>query len=107
MNITATDKVLLGITVAIATVAAGAVHLWLVFVVLIASAVVAIALKRFSAGKVGEAKTATQKPAGANTTSIVINPATVMPMGGTVDARGNLYGQNEACGTNVYGRHDG
>ncbi len=106
MNISKTDKVLLGITVAIATVAAAAAHLWLGFIVLLASAALAVPLTRNSGGQLKAAKSAGQKPAASNTAGAVINPATGMPMAGTADVRGNLYGQNEAFGTNIYGRHD-
>lgn len=106
MNIAATDKKLLGITVVTATVAAGAVHLWLAFVVLLVAAVIVIALRRLPGGQAGAAKTASQKLTASNAAGIVINPATGMPMAGTADVHGNLYGQNEAFGTNIYGRHD-
>ncbi len=106
MNIGKTDKVLLGITVAIITVAAATVHLWLGFIVLLASAAVLSTLTRFSSGQVKAVKSASQKPPASNAAGAVINPATGMPMAGTADVRGNLYGQNEAFGTNIYGRHD-
>lgn len=104
MNISATDRVLVGITVTIVTVAAGAVHLWLGFIALLGAAVVLVALKRLLGGRVSADKPLYMKAA---TPNLVINPATGMPMSGAIDAGGNLYGQNEACGTNVYGRHEG
>lgn len=47
MNITTTDKVLLGITVAIATVSAGAVRIWMAFPALVASLIAVAIVVRF------------------------------------------------------------
>jgi hypothetical protein len=105
MNITATDKVLLGITAAITTVLAAVVHLWLALVVLVAFAVAAIALKHFASVKVRSARRASPMITTSNTEFDVINPATGLPMAGTADLRGNLYAQDETMGTNIYGRH--
>ena len=102
MNISKTDKVLLGFTAAITTVVAAVVHLWLALVVLVAFAVAAIALKHFASVKV---RSASPMITTSNTEFEVINPATGLPMAGTADLRGNLYAQDETMGTNIYGRH--
>ncbi|WP_297845197.1 hypothetical protein [Pseudomonas sp.] len=109
MNVSKMDKVLLGITVVIVTVAAATIHMWLAFLVLPTSVAAAVALTRYLAAQRVRAVNATvgeDPTTPAQIESASINPATGLPMAGSVDVRGNLFGQNEAFGTNIFGRHD-
>jgi hypothetical protein len=98
MNIGKTDKVLLGITVAIATAAAGAVRLWMAFPTLIVGIIAAAVLIRIldsSSNNGGSSKQSIHRFGSFGPFSDGdINPATGLPMRGMYDAGGNRWMHN-------------
>lgn len=98
MNVSKTDKVLLGITVAIATVAAGAVRHWMAFPALIVGIIAAVAFVRIldSRQHTGGNSERGTHPFGAfgPFKDGDINPATGLPMRGMYDAGGNRWMHN-------------
>ena len=106
MSVSKMDKVLLGITVAIASVAAGAIRLWMGFPVLVVGVIAAVALVRLlnAQQRVSENRHSAATPDSGHGIHPFgafgpykdgdINPATGMPMRGMYDAGGNRWMRN-------------
>lgn len=100
MSINKADKVVLGITIAIAAASAGAVRLWMAFPTLVVGVIAAVALVRILNAQqhrsAGRESGAGIHPFGAfgPYKDGDVNPVTGMPMRGMYDAGGNRWMRN-------------